>query len=124
MEEKSNTLFGGPDGVVETLLFFSRNTQFLLWKAFLELLNASVAVPEGEERLLTLTKAVLFFYNLDVLQIVHCLFFFLFNFDSNTESWMSVQPYLVNPSKYWLENNILCICSDYLEFSNDFKNGL
>lgn len=49
--------------------------------------NASVAVPEGEERLLTLTKAVLFFYNPDVLQVVHCLFcFFLFNFDSNTES--------------------------------------
>lgn len=80
MEEKSNILFGGPDEMVETLLFFSGNTQFLLWKAFLEQLNASVAVPEGEESLLTLTKAVLFFYDLDVLQM--CAGFFLFIFDS------------------------------------------
>lgn len=74
MEEKSNILFGRPNEMVETLLFLSRNTQFLLWKAFLEQLNTSVAVPEEEERLLTLKKAVLFFYNLGVLQIVHCFF--------------------------------------------------
>lgn len=89
MEERSNVLFGRPNEV-ETLLFLPRKTQFcyerqdtvLLWKAFLEQFNISVAVPEGEEELFK--KAVLFFYNLGVLQAVHWIF--LFHFDSNNES--------------------------------------
>lgn len=69
MEEKSNILLGRPNEMVETLI------SLIAVPAFLEQLNTFVAVPEGEERLLTLKKAFLFFYNLDVLQIVHYGFF-------------------------------------------------